>query len=224
MNSGGLFHAYVIGGEREAARMHVRELLAEFGSAGDLALERVETEHVTFTIDNARELRATLELLPSSGTRRIYIVHTDFITREAENALLKTLEEPVERTHILLCMPRPEMLLPTLRSRVQIVMPPRAPRGAQMERGEDEAKKFLALSRSERLTYAAKLVEKGDDDDAAAEVRERTLALLDTLEQTLAKNAEKNRAKLEQILRFKKYLHIPGASSRIILETLALTI
>ncbi len=214
----GLFHAYVVGGERTNARAYIEELFRDF--------DRVASEHVTFTIESARELRAWQELLPNAGTQKAYIVYTDFITREAENALLKTLEEPVERTCIILCVPKPEILLPTLRSRVRIVMPPRAEgdRNNAGERMSDEAKKFLALSRSERLAYAAKLVEKGDDDDAAAEVRERTLSLLDGLEKMLAMDAQKNRGKLEHILRFKKYLYIPGASSRSILEMLALTI
>ncbi len=222
--SGELFHAYVVGGGRDGVRTHVEELLADFSADADFTLDRVVSEHVTFNIDSVRELRTMQELLPDTGTRKIYIVYADFITREAENALLKTLEEPVERTHIILSVPKPEVLLPTLLSRVRVVMPVQKKNNAESERREDEAKKFLALSRTDRLAHISKLVEKSDDDDAAAEVRERTLEFVDRLEQTLAKDPQTNRAKLEQLLRFKKYLYIPGASSRIILETLALTL
>lgn len=221
MNDASLFHAYVIGGSRENARAHVAEMLGGFESVTE-TLASFVSEHVTFSIDNARELRAWQELLPDTGTRKVYIVYANFITREAENALLKTLEEPVERTHIIFAVPNPEQLLPTLRSRVRIVIP--AVAAGSREREREEAKTFLALSRAERLKYAAKIVEKSDDDDAAAEVRERTLALLDSLEEALALDMEKNRKKLSFLLRFKKYLYIPGASSRIILETLALTL
>ncbi len=146
----------------------------------------------------------------------MHIIYTDFITREAENALLKMLEEPVAGTHIIFAIPKPDILLPTLRSRVRIV----TARNLEVELPSE----FTSLSIAERMSYVAKLVEKSDDESAAAEVRERALALLDSLEKELAEDTQKNRSKLESILKFKKYLYTPGASARMILETLALTI
>lgn len=42
------------------------------------------------------------------------------MTQQAQNALLKLLEEPRERLHIILITPTPEKLLPTVRSRCQL--------------------------------------------------------------------------------------------------------
>ena len=162
-----LFHAYIIGGTRESARGHIEAMLAPFISDTD-ANSRAESEHVSFGIDDARALRAWQELMPEAGKRKIRVVYSDFITEQAENALLKTLEEPTPNTHIIFAIPKPEVLLPTLLSRVRVVMPAAAA-GTGLE-----AKKFLALGRGERLAHIAKLVEKSDDDEAAAEVRERT--------------------------------------------------
>lgn len=213
MNDSALFHAYIVGGTRESAREYVAALLAPHGLAGAGV---VESEHVSFGIDDARALRSWQELLPETGKRKVRIVYADFITEQAENALLKTLEEPTEHTHIIFAIPKPEILLPTLLSRVRVVMPHSG------EQSSLEAKKFFALSRGERLAHIAKLVEKSDDDEAAAEVRERTLALIDSMERLLSADMQKNRAALETLLKLKKYLYIPGASSRMILETLAL--
>ncbi len=44
------------------------------------------------------------------------------------------------------------------------------------------------------------------------------------LEHELSKNIEANAQKLERLLELKKYLYIPGASVRMIMETIALTI
>ena len=214
MNSDLLFHAYIIGGTRESAREYIEALLAPFSADA----HRLESEHVSFGIDDARALRAWQGLMPEVGKRKIHIVYADFMTEQAENALLKTLEEPTESTHIIFAIPKPEVLLPTLLSRVRVIMP-NGKEGSSLE-----AKKFLALGRGDRLAHIAKLVEKSDDDEAAAEVRERTLALMDSLERFLATDMQSNREKLELVLKFKKYLYIPGASSRMILETLALTI
>lgn len=221
MQHDSLFHAYVVGGARESARAHIAELLSSYKLGTKEDADLVVTEQVNFTIDNARALRGWQDLRNDSQKPTVYIVYTDFITREAENALLKTLEEPVLGTHIILAVPKPDILLPTLLSRVRVI----ANFGAK-SLGEpgDLAPKFLAMKPAERLALVGKIVEKSDDEEAAAEVRERTLALLDSLEAALSEFPEKNMKKLESILRLKKYLYISGASSRIILETLALVL
>ena len=211
-----LFHAYVVGGARATARAHIESMLTEHGFVQTSNSDFVFRELVSFAIEDARELRAWQELTSMNGGHKVHVVYADFITREAENALLKTLEEPIPNTHIFFAIPKPDVLLPTLLSRVRVVMPAR----------NDDFKKmatdFLRSTEQQRLSYVAKLVEKSDDEEAAAEVRERTRALHDALEQSLAEDLTKNKSKLEQILKFKKYLYIPGASSRMILETLAL--
>ena len=213
-----LFHAYVVGGNRADARAAIADLLAPHGLYKKNSSDYVVYECVTFSIENARELRAWQELVPSEGTRKTHIVYADFITREAENALLKTLEEPVFGTYLIFALPNPGMLLPTLLSRVRVI------ESVEASGSTSDAKNFLALTAAERLAYVAKLVAKSDDDDAAAEVRTRALALLCELEQFFSTDSQKNCSKLELILKYKKYLQISGASSKMILETLVLTI
>ena len=61
-------------------------------------------------------------LVPSHGRARVFIIneaHT--MSTEAQNALLKTLEEPPMNTFILLITSQDDMLLPTVRSRCQSV-------------------------------------------------------------------------------------------------------
>jgi len=55
---------------------------------------------------------------PHEGRALVFIVReADEITPQAANALLKTLEEPHERTHFVLLTSRPSRLLDTIRSR-----------------------------------------------------------------------------------------------------------
>lgn len=55
---------------------------------------------------------------PHEGRALVFIVRdADEITQQAANALLKTLEEPHERTHFVLLTSRPRRLLDTIRSR-----------------------------------------------------------------------------------------------------------
>lgn len=57
-------------------------------------------------------------LRPMTGKRRVFVIEdAKDMTEEAENSLLKVLEEPPEFTHIILVTDSPHLLLPTIRSR-----------------------------------------------------------------------------------------------------------
>lgn len=56
------------------------------------------------------------------GQGKVFVVEqADLMNAAAQNALLKTLEEPAGRTLIILLTDQPESLLPTIRSRCQLV-------------------------------------------------------------------------------------------------------
>jgi DNA polymerase III delta' subunit len=73
-----------------------------------------------------RNLVAELAYLPVEGGHRIAIIeHAERMNEDAQNALLKTLEEPPGRTTIILCADEEDRLLPTVRSRcVRLRMAP----------------------------------------------------------------------------------------------------
>lgn len=81
-------------------------------------------------IESIRELQSFLSLkIPSTKpiSRIIIISDANLLTTEAQNALLKTLEEPPLNTVLILTASHIESLLPTIRSRVsmlQVVAPP----------------------------------------------------------------------------------------------------
>lgn len=226
-----LFHAYVIGGSRAVAREHVAALLAPFTVCTPGNPDYVVSEHVSFGMEEAEMVRAWQQLSPQ-GQRKVCVVYTDFITPAAQNALLKTLEEPVPNTHIVLAVPKPDVLLATLLSRVVVEIPERMQdRGTTDMTGMADATVFLTMSPGERIAYVAKLAAKSEDEDAAAEVREKTIAFIESLEAVYANKLRESDgdeqkkliANIEQILLYKKYLHTPGASVKMILETIALT-
>ena len=74
------------------------------------------------TINDIRDLCQSLLLPPHEGRAKIaVIVDAHRMTLQAANALLKTLEEPRANTHLILVAPSKDSVLPTLRSRSQIV-------------------------------------------------------------------------------------------------------
>jgi len=71
-------------------------------------------------IEDARSIRETVQYAPLSGRRKVYIIdEAHMLTREAFNALLKTLEEPPEHVVFVLATTEPGKIPETITSRCQ---------------------------------------------------------------------------------------------------------
>ncbi len=80
----------------------------------------IEPSGAFIRIDQIRELCHTLSMKPYEAETRVVIISdAHLMNPEAANALLKVLEEPPERTVLILIAPQPSDLLPTVLSRCQ---------------------------------------------------------------------------------------------------------
>ena len=71
-------------------------------------------------IDEIRDLRERVKLMPVEGRRKVYIIdEAHMLTAEAANALLKTLEEPPGHAVFVLVTTEPHRLPSTITSRTQ---------------------------------------------------------------------------------------------------------
>ena len=68
-----------------------------------------------------RTLIQRSQYLPSEAPKKIFILTSSALMKEAANSLLKVLEEPPPSVHILLLAENPSELLPTIRSRCALV-------------------------------------------------------------------------------------------------------
>ena len=76
----------------------------------------------TILVDAIRDLERHANFRPYEAKARFFIIDdADKMNDEASNALLKTLEEPPPTSHIFLITSRPDSLLPTIRSRCQML-------------------------------------------------------------------------------------------------------
>lgn len=84
--------------------------------------ERTKAYKSVVTVDEIRKVSSFLSLTSHDGGYRVVIVDpADDMNANAANALLKNLEEPPVRTLFILIVHAPGSLLPTIRSRCQVV-------------------------------------------------------------------------------------------------------
>jgi hypothetical protein len=170
--------------------------------------------YAQFGIDEARELRERAWGKGREGAR-LFIVAAPFMTAEAQNALLKTLEEPPGDARFFFLVAAPSALLPTLRSRMQSY----ALTGARA--ASPDAAAFLASAPAARLLMLKPYLEKGEDDtrDLAG-----MLMLLSSLEGMLADRVEEPAARegIVAVYRARSFLADKGALVKPLLEQVAL--
>jgi DNA polymerase III subunit delta' len=69
-----------------------------------------------------REIEQEANFRPYEGRARVFIIEeANKLNEASSNALLKTLEEPPATSHLILITSRPAQLLPTIRSRCQMI-------------------------------------------------------------------------------------------------------
>jgi len=89
--------------------------------AGGNSLDVIEIDGASNRgIDDVRELRDNVRYAPAKGRYKIYIIdEVHMLTKEAFNALLKTLEEPPPHVKFIFATTEPDKVLPTILSRCQ---------------------------------------------------------------------------------------------------------
>jgi DNA polymerase III delta prime subunit len=216
-------HAYLISGG-QALRAELLSILEKKHAVllhgnPDLFLRVYQS----FTIDDARELKAEHNSRPSGSAGQKYFVLTMAgITVEAQNALLKLLEEPAEYAHFFLIVPSPHIILPTVKSRLAFID------SGTADAGEDAvviaaAKDFLKQAPPKRLEFVKSLVEDISKDK---KTKQDAIDFLNVLEQLLydQKGVKKASLELETIAHARSYLTDRAPSVKMLLEYVAMVV
>lgn len=123
-------------GDKGCGKTSLARICASELQCSEFDLKEIDTADFR-GIDTVRELRRIMGTQPMKGSVKVYILDEchmlgrggDSSKNEAQNALLKALEEPPKHVYFFLCTTDPQNLLSTIRSRcVQYKVSPLAPK------------------------------------------------------------------------------------------------
>ncbi len=215
----GLHHFYIISTSATKDVAHaLRSVLLEREQQGKKQDVRL-LSYESFLVEDGVALKNEATEVIGSDEERHFILQFSSSTREAQNALLKTVEEPTLGVHFFIVVPNEHLLLDTIRSRAQHVHII----GSSVD--TKFAETFIKAKLGERLKMVATLISEAKDDETSGPGRERATAFLSALEIVLTKRGvEENSEALKTILKTKEYLSSQGAMVKMLLEHVALVV
>ena len=219
-------HAFVIEAEAEegisrACAWVEKELGMPAVGNPDVVIVR----HGLFSVADARRVSELAAGAAFTGESKVVIISASRAYHEAQNALLKVFEEPPAGTYLFFILPSLGGLLPTLRSRVQVVETRAASRRAEIP---EIAEQFLSATREKRSAIIKRLT-NGKDDEKKRELRDEAIALVNGIEAAVYTDFKcltfkTTRALLSDIATLRAHLYDRSAPVKMILEHLALVI
>lgn len=179
LKSGRIAHAYLFTGPRGVGKTSIARILAHeinqlpYNDESN-HLDIIEIDAASNNgVEDVRDLREKVQIAPVSARKKVYIIdEVHMLSKQAFNALLKTLEEPPEHIVFILATTDVEKLPATIISRTQRY-------GFRAIAGDDAIKHLRHIAKEEKIKIS---------DDALALIAERgdgsfrdSISLLDQL-------------------------------------------
>ena len=214
-----LSHAYLFVGEDGVGKGKLANILAKFILNGSLEREYVDiinysSENLSFGVEDVREIIEEVYKKPFEKDKKVIIIHGgNKLTIQAQNALLKTIEEPPIGVHIIILCESLEFILDTIKSRCEIYKLRPLTKSElyeyikvkQFNYNEDEIKSAIAFSEG-----IPGKIDKYFNNDKLKELRNHIIILI--------KNLNKN--DLESILQQEEYFNNLNSDKEQVLNIL----
>src|SRR3989344_1570535 len=186
LDKNNLHHAYLIEGNKDGILPEILKFMQ-----GE---ELIQINLDSFKLDDARELKSLGVEKANTEGKKIFIISTNSFLLEAQQALLKLLEEPILNTHFFLIIPDINSLLTTFRSRFYLI------KNSKEENKSENAVKFIKMSLQQRIDF------------------------LNELETSLVSRTVLDTTCFEHFFKVREFLRMPGSSPKTLMESVAIMI
>ncbi len=174
-------------------------------------------------IESIRDMQRSLYLAPYKGQKKSIIIQSaQLLTIEAQNALLKVLEEPPPFVYFILLAPTTQQFLPTILSRCQILIGEKEQREITEEETEKVKEDIMLLKQQAPISDRFALAEKlATDKENLSTWFETSILLL--RDQLLTSSSDKTQTKtivhtLGKLQKAYEMYQTTNVSPRVLLE------
>ncbi|WP_238948279.1 DNA polymerase III subunit delta' [Clostridium sp. YIM B02569] len=137
-------------GKSIVAKYLSNQIIKERNGVESVDIVRYSPNSNSFGVDDVRNIISEVNKKPYEGDKKVLILYKcDKLTVQAQNALLKTIEEPPRGVHLILLSDSLEVILDTIKSRCQIY-------------------RLTPLNKEEILSYLEKKYNNLSEDDKKA--------------------------------------------------------
>ena len=221
-----LYHSYIVEGDPQTVGLSLHKFLIKRGEIEKNSPDVLVQFYDSFSIDDGLKIKEWHKSKPIGNGKKICIINTKFINREAEQSLLKVIEEPNENTHFFIVVPDSSLLLGTILSRVHII------KGFYENELDSNkiAESLLKSSLKIRIDKIGDIVKEFKDKEGSGGLRFQAISIINSLEKIIYEKWKKDLKNkdlifiLEEIKKSRAYLRTPGASVKMILEHLMMII
>ncbi len=216
-------HANLIVGKTDSKNFVAKILKKDFNFDVSKNPDYYIFESENFGIDDARFFEKWSIGKPLIGDTKVSLLISETITIEAQNALLKVLEEPKQGNFTFINITDSGNFLPTFLSRVRVIDFNSSEYSDlnisqnHNDSGILEAQKFIDASVGKRLSSVKNLVKK----ENKTKTKELVTNILKAFYNKKRKLTKEELLELKKILKAEKYIKMRGSSSRMIIEWLA---
>lgn len=209
----------------EVIEKTVEELvdLENLSKEPDVKIIEVEEDKKSIGIEKSREIVNFLQEKPFSMKYKIVVVFdADRMTTQAQNTLLKTLEEPPSYAIILLTTKAENSLIETVLSRCRKVKVERS--GNEIDYAEKGIKEVLKMSLGERLEFISELSK--EDKEIIVEILEEWIGEErgEMIKIKVIEKAKNKSMNIKYILSVLKDLEDTNINTKLALENLVLNL
>jgi DNA polymerase III delta prime subunit len=218
-----LYHSYIVEGNPDETPLSLRSF---FEVRGDIEVQSSDVLYQIYdslSMDDVSKIKEWHSTRGITNGKKICIIGLKFINREAEQALLKIIEEPQVGTHFFFVIPNSAVLSSTILSRVHVIK-------INGDENDVDSKKFFSFKPVERIEMIAEIIKEYKDSEGSGMLRFKAIEIINGLEKILHEKFKLNKSDknlqfiLEELAIMRAYLQTPGASVKMILEHIALVL